>query len=67
VEPRHLYQVADVRHDPLVAGLYEPVVVQPVDVLFHGQQFLLQDGKEGAKGLAFVGVPYPIDCREQVV
>ena len=41
-------QIGDVRHDPLVAGLDEPVVVQPADVVLDQLHFAIDDVQQRA-------------------
>ena len=48
-QPAHAEQVADVRHDPLLAGLDEPVVVEPLDVGLEQVELLLGD-RQAARG-----------------
>ena len=56
-------QVAQVGHDPLVAGLDEPVVVEAADVGFDAFQLGLDDAQQRAQRLALVGVAQAVYRR----
>ena len=60
-------QVADIRHHPVVAGLDEPVVVQPGDVLFEHIGLAGQHAQEVAQRPALLRIAHAIDHRQQVV
>ena len=67
-QPAHAEQVADVRHDPLLAGLDEPVVVEPLDVGLEDAQLLLDDRQQRAQLVAaLVRVAVAVDRGQQPV
>ena len=66
--PADAEQVADVRHDPLLAGLDEPVVVEALDVGLEDPQLLLDDRQQRAQLLAALArVARAVDGGQQPV
>ena len=63
----HAEQIADVRHDPFVAGLDEPVVVEDRDVLLDALELALDHAEQRAQRLALIGVAQAVDRREELV
>src|SRR5207248_4060527 len=62
----HRQQIADIRDDPLLAGLDEPVLVHPLDVALDGGDLRFDHADERAQGRAGLRVAYAVDGREQL-
>ena len=60
-------QIADIRHDPVVARLDEPVVVKLGDVVLDHVDLLGDDAQQGAQRLPAFRIALPINCRQQIV
>jgi hypothetical protein len=60
-------QVGQVGNDPIVAGLDEPVVVGTPEVVFDHAGLLVDHSQQRAQRKALVGVPHPIDDRQQLI
>ena len=60
-------QIADVRHDPILRRLDEPVVVELANVLLDDGDLLADDGQQRLERVALVGVADAVDGRQQIV
>ena len=61
----HAEQVGDVGHDPFVAGLDEPVVVQPADVVLDQLHFAVHQVQQRTQRVALGRVAQPVHRREK--
>ncbi len=66
-QPADIEEVAEVGDDPLVAGLDEPVVVEPGDVVLDQPQLVLDHGQQRPQRLPLCRVALAVDRGEQVV
>ena len=60
-------QITDIRHDPILAGLDEPILVKLRDVVLYDVHLLGDDLQQRAQGITLLGVALPIYHRQQFV
>ncbi len=64
-ERPHAKQVGNVGHDPFVAGLDEPVVVQLPDVVLDQLHFAVHQVEQRTQRVALGRVAQPMHCRKK--